>query len=363
MIKTKFWMATAMGLLLGTSAHAATRAPASMDLTGSYLGEAKYGSRSGLDSPAVRLYLHKDPEKAGTYWAVVLEYDNLVNLAVPYVTAQKVDPLKSVVGYLPNIARRITAYKAVEGGGRDAFKLHPLKVENGKIVVSNSNVRTLNLLGSGFQGGATITGGGEADIQFPGPGIKRSFVDRVTTSQLDIALLTYEKAHLKSTWRGGREITPDAEGRRRAGDDWVKAELNCSFLSLYDRLDDAVLEFSIDENGQGRATFAKSGLDPRSLAGPKLLNDKMWGIEGSYLMNEAAPEMFTLVPTKRRQDGEADLTGRIGLFLDVFDAQSPEAGNHLVVEVAFVDPENPEDILMYYQHPEHARNVGVKRRD
>ena len=223
-------------------------------------------------------------------------------------------------------------------------------------------MRTLELLGDGFAGGAKLTGGDEPDVVFPGAGIKRTFLDRVTTSQLDLATLTYAKAHLKSTWRGGREITPDINGVRNPGDDWQTAKLNCSFLSLYDRLDDAVLEFSIGDHGQGQARFEKSGLDPKSFAGPKLLNPKMWNIEGAYDMNEVVPEMFTLTPIAKGQGSDSELEGRIGLFIDVFDAQAPEAGSHLVVEVAFVDPNNPEDILMYYQHPELKQNVGVKRK-
>ncbi|MBO9667791.1 MAG: hypothetical protein J7501_13390, partial [Bdellovibrio sp.] len=74
------------------------------------------------------------------------------------------------------------------------------------------------------------------------------------------------------------------------------------------------------------------------------------------------PKMYVLVPAtnRTRTASDIEMTGRIGLFLDVFDGSSPEAGRHLVTELAYTNPYDPEDFMMYYEHPQHLRNVGVE---
>ena len=47
-----------------------------------------------------------------------------------------------------------------------------------------------------------------------------------------------------------------------------------------------------------------------------------------------------------------EVEGRICLFIDVFDASA--ALNQKVVEIAFINPKDPEDFLMYYEHPDNA---------
>jgi hypothetical protein len=72
--------------------------------------------------------------------------------------------------------------------------------------------------------------------------------------------------------------------------------------------------------------------------------------------------MYVLIPATRGNTtaSQAEMMPRIGLFLDVFDGSAPEAGSHLVTELAFTNPQDPEDFMMYYEHPQHLKNVGVE---
>lgn len=331
------------------TASTSARTPTSVeDLTGHYLGEGLFSKRTGgLDRPAMRFYLERVAGEADSYYGVLVEYDQLMAMAAPYLASQKAPPLNKVVGYLDKIATRISAYKLTPGQARNTYEMYNLEVRNGRIVPASNFQMVLNLASDSDKqdplGGAMITGNEDGQIVFPKKTeamTKNAFqraIDALIITQYDLAKFAYKIGRLSSTWRGNWE---DLEG---------------SYLSEYGRLEDGVLELST-QNGQKQMQFIKSN---RTKA-KHFTNPKSAAIEGTFIVSEPIPKMYVLTPARGTNSAsDKEMTGRIGLFLDVFDASAPEAGSHLVTELAFTNPRDPEDFMMYYEHPEHLKNVGV----
>ena len=332
------------------SSHEKTlRTPsASSDLSGAYLGEGLFSNRShGLHRPAMRFYLERAEGEADTYYGVLLEYDQLLSMGLPYLASQKAPVLNKVVGYLDKIATRISAYKLIPGAQGGSYEMHNLEVRDGKIVPASSFHMALHLDPKNKDAnrlmGASISGNSEGKIVFPSDSDKPTgLLGRIDhalgLSQYKLAAITYEKGHLASTWRGNWN---DLEG---------------SYLSEYGRFKDGVLEL-YRQNGQAKAKFVKTNTTKAKF----FTNPKSGSIEGDYVVTEPIPKMYLLVPTQNaRTSSDLEMTARIGLFLDVFDGSAPEAGSHLVTELAYTNPQDPEDFMMYYEHPEHKKNVGVE---
>jgi hypothetical protein len=312
------------------------RTPATDDLSGAYLGEGLFSEKrsSGVPRPAMRLYLDRAQGEADTYYGVLLEYDRLESMALPYLVTQKIPKLNKLVGYLNNIATRISAYKFVRGNKSGTYEMHNLEVRGGQIVPAQETKMVLTLAnkrGSNPLAGAVIEGNSEGSIVFPEAGTAEG-------SQMKLAAIAYEKGHLASTWRGNWK---DLEG---------------SYLSEYGRFKDGVLEL-YSQGGQPKSKFIKTN----TTLAKYFTNPKSATIEGDYNVIEPIPKMYLLVPTqKARAASDKEMTGRIGLFLDVFDGTAPEAGSHMVTELAYINPQDPEDFMMYYEHPEHVKNIGVE---
>lgn len=323
---------------------------ASSDLSGTYLGEGLYANRTtGLRRPAMRVYLDRAAGEADIYYGVLLEYDQLLNMGLPYLASQKAPILNHVVGYLDAIATRISAYKFIPGSKPGTYEMHNLEVRNGQIVPAAAVTMVLNLDPKNTENnplaGAVITGNSEGQIVFPSEskksaesGILAGIGDALTLTQYELAKVVYKKGHLASTWRGNWK---DLEG---------------SYLSEYGRFKDGVLEL-YSQNGQTKAKFTKTNTTKAKY----FTNPKSASIEGDYVVTEPIPKMYLLIPTQRaRTASDTEMTARIGLFLDVFDGSAPEAGSHLVTELAYTNPQDPEDFMMYYEHPQHLKNVGVE---
>jgi hypothetical protein len=341
-------LALFLSLVSCSSSDHSSREPASTrpNLTGTYLGEAFYMKRpligGGQRQPAMRLYLHPIKGKAGSYHAVLMEYDNVVQMAAPYLASQKAPGLNKVVGYLNRIAKRIYVYRVVPEANSLTYSMHEVSVVDGKIVPQAKVSAYLKLPEqpdpASVLAGAIISGMPDGNIFFPGKNVQppadflTGVKDKLTVSQYELTAMTYRKANLASSWRGNLE---DLEG---------------SYLSEYAKMTDGVLEL-YRQGSDRKAKFLKSTVTKSPNAQQS----------GEYYISEPLPDMFVLTPT--RKDNTASdrfLSGRIGLFLDVFDASAPEAGGHEVTELVFISPTDPADFLMYYQHPDHKKNVGVE---
>lgn len=317
------------------------RNPAStVDMTGSYLGEGIFPERTeGVRRPAIRFYLDRSQDEYDTYYGVLVEYPNLVNLGRKFLTVDKAPKLGALTGYLNQISTRISAYKLVPGQRPGTYQMHNLEVRHGKIVPESYYTMVLHLNTTNASNplfGASIRGHEDGNINFPTPREIRKR-DVLSLTQYELATLAYKIGKLSSTWRGNWQ---DLEG---------------SYLSEYGRVRDGVLElYSV--NGQKKMKFIKPNTPAKDFTNPK-----SGTLEGDFIVSEPIPKMYILAPADNSDTASGrELTGRIGLFLDVFDASAPEAGSKLVTELVFTNSADDKDYLMYYQHPGHAKNVGVE---
>lgn len=331
-----------------TTTQTQARTPsAAGDLTGDYLGEGLFSGRTtGLRRPAMRIYLNRAPGEADSYYGVVLEYSQLLQMGLPYLASQKAPFLNNVIGYLNNIASHISAYKFVPSQTAGTYELHPLFVQNGQLVPTPGFQMTLvlnpkNTDSKNLLAGAVINGNKDGQIVVPTDdaptGVLSGIADALSMSQFKLAQVVYKKGHLASTWRGNWK---DLEG---------------SYLSEYGRFKDGVLELYSDTTQKMK--FTKTNTTQAKY----FTNPKSATIEGHYIVSEPVPKMYILAPAKGTHTAsDVEMGARIGLFLDVFDGSAPEAGSHLVTELAFTNPQDPEDFMMYYEHPQHLKNVGVE---
>ncbi|MCO4793615.1 MAG: hypothetical protein KC493_07880 [Bacteriovoracaceae bacterium] len=317
------------------------RYPASYgkDLSGSYLGVAdyKFGHR-GPNNAATRLYLHEIEGEQGSYYALIHEYVNLLNMMPEYVAASKAPALNKIIGYLKKITKKLEVYKMVPTKNIGEFHFYPVKVEGEKIVsIKIEKPRKLILKKeNGSESpliGAVITSNGKKkqpkEIFFPMEKDKK-----YNGIQYTLANFVYKKIGLDSTWR--KEFLPGP------------------YLSAYGRLDDVVLDLKSDKSQH----FGNFKLNPKMAKKSKRRRRRMFTNKKSAFLNgkfeaiEPQDGMFLFRPVEADKGTISVLSGRIGLFVDIFDAT--EVLNQDVVELILVDPAKPEDFLMYYEHPENG---------
>lgn len=320
-------------------------ATVSKDLTGTYLGVSQYKfGHEGPNKAASRIYLDPIPGKKGTYNAVLLEYVDLLKMAPKYIASNKLPKLSRKVGFLKHITQSIAAYRVIPGNEMGVYELWPLKVKGDEIVVSKEGSPRILTLSNDEDlpnalAGATISGVDEKqpkEIFFPKDGDAK-----ISGVQHGLASFVYGKIKLKSTWR--------------------KKFLTGPYLAEYGDLEDVVLDLS-RSNGKEIAEF-KINSKFASLSEKKrkemFTNEKSAFLKGKFTANAPENGMFLLTSTKSDSKTKGIVEGKIGLFIDIFDAT--EALNQDVVEVAFINPEDPEDFLMYYEHPENGEGKDLTR--
>ena len=312
------------------------------ELDGTYLGSGKYKfGRKGPNRPAVRLYLHEIEGEKGSYHAVLLEYVNLLKMAPKYVASNKLPKLSNKIGYLNQITRKIAIYKVVPTDDAGVYDMLDLRVANDDIVAVTSGSPRQLILSEDQDGehplvGARITPSNKSqakEIYFPGDKDKRDH-----GMQYSLAKFTYEKVKLDSTWR--------------------KTYLPGPYLSQYGRKNDVVLELS-QSGDEGMADFklnpAYSGMSAEKRR-KMFTSPKSAFINGQYQAIEPLDGMFLFVKENRSERSDRNVKGRVGLFIDIFDAS--KSLNQDVVELVLIDPQNPEDFHMYYEHPDNGDGQG-----
>jgi hypothetical protein len=340
MIRTTFFASMLLIASCATTKNNDFRKISSLshDLNGTYLGVAQHKSgHRGPNKPAIRIYLQGVEGEAEKYHAVLLEYVDLLKMAPSYIASNKLPFIANRTGYLKHITSNISTYEVVPGEREGSYNMWPLSVVDDRIEAQREGAPRVLTLSSDENlkhplEGATISSVKDNEPQeifFPKKNDKKS-----NGIQYGTAKLAYEKAKLESTWR--------------------KKYLPGPYLSQYYKVDDVVLNLSQAE-GKNHAEFK--------------LNDKT-----AHLSNEERSKMFTnplsaflkgdFTATEPRdgmflfQSGNGDdktkeiVQGRIGLFIDIFDAS--KSLNQDVVELALINPENPADFLMYYEHPENG---------
>ncbi len=310
----------------------------SRDLNGTYLGVAQYKpGRRGPNKPAIRIYLQAvegEPEK---YHGILLEYVDLLKMAPSYIASNKLPFIANRTGYLKHITSNISAYEVVPGEVAGSYNMWPLSVVEDRIEakrVGTPRVLTLSTddnLKHPLEG-ATISSvreDGPEEIFFPKKDDNKS-----NGIQYGTAKLAYEKAKLESTWR--------------------KNYLPGPYLSQYHKVDDVVLDLSQVE-GKDHAEFKLNpnmshlSTDKRS----KMFTNPLSAfLQGHFTATEPRDGMFLFQSGTGDEKTKEIVQGRIGLFIDIFDAS--KSLNQDVVELALINPENPDDFLMYYEHPENG---------
>lgn len=311
----------------------------SSDLTGTYLGKGNYTKvrkllGKDIRRPAMRLYLDKVEGEGNVYNGVLLEYANVLKMAPTYLAAQKGYQFRKLI-----ISRSIEAFRVIPGEKPGTYDFHNLRVANGDIVADPSVSMTLTL---GSDSNRPMINSyivnSSGTVTFPDP-------DKMSLPffQYGLTKISYKAGRLMSTWRG-------------EPGDWEK--LVGSYTSDYATYWDGVLELSGSGNDR-KMTFLRTISTPAQ----GFTNPKSIDMLGEYKVSEPLRKMYVLTPTNPNGSvSDQELGSRIGLFLDVFDASAPEAGSHLVTELAFTNPNDPTDFFMYYERMDHAVNVGVNEK-
>lgn len=316
-------------------------ASAEKDLNGTYVGVAVYKTgRDGPNKPAIRIYLQEIEGEKGQYHAVLLEYVNLLKMAPSYISSNKTPAISRQVGFLKHITQNISAYKVIPTQKEGVYEMWPLVVVDDRIepkMTAKPRILTLSSdenLKDALEGAtiSSVRADEPQEIFFP-----KDDDEKRNGLQYGVAKLTYSKAKLESTWR--------------------KNFLPGPYLATYGNLPDVVLELS----GTADAQIARFKINENftKLSEKKrkkmFTNEKSAFLKGDFNVTEPLDGMFLFSSVNADLKTEEIVKGKIGLFIDVFDAT--KSLNQDVVELALIDSEKPEDFLMYYEHPENGEGT------
>ena len=311
------------------------------NLSGDHLGVSQYKwGRKGPNRAATRIYFQEIENEPGSYNVVLLEYVNLLRMAPQYIAANKLPIASNVIGYLKNITRKIATFKAVphveKEGVYNLYELHivgeriePKIVEKPRQLILSKSAKENSPLE-----GAIITSNGKKnqpkEIFFPAKNDKKD-----NGVQYHTANFVYKKVGLDSTWR--------------------KDYLPGPYFSAYGRKDDVVLKMTT-QGTQDQASFIDDPEKATSMSERKrramFTNPKSAFLKGDFDVVEPQDGMFLFKSVASDKKTNDEVTQRFGLFIDIFDAT--KALNQDVVEFTLINPEDPEDFLMYYEDPDNG---------
>ncbi len=318
------------GTILGIAKYKSTR-------TVHRPGPRKTGRRKTVESKrkwrAVRTYFKEVEGKPGFYNVIILEYVNLVKMAPKYIFSNKSPFISKKIGFLNQIAKRITVYRATPTAEKGKLEMQRLHYVNGVLEGANKAKPSMLVLSSDEANplsGAKITAardGEPVEIHFPTEEDEKG-------KQYTLARFTYEKVGLDSTWRMDYLPGPYL-GAYYDVDDVI--------LNLKNKNDKMTAEFIINKD---RAHLSKKKREKQ------LTNKKSAYIKGSFEAKEVEDGIFVFEAVDDNAVKAEHVEGKLGLFIDIFDAT--KALNQDVVELVLVDSDKPEDFLMYYEHPENG---------
>ena len=306
--------------------------------------EEKRELKTFVKKRAVRLYLHPIEKEVGSYHLVLLEYVNLLKMAPSYISSNKLPGLVHSIrwmNFLNQISKKATVYKVTPTSDESVYDMQKLKVVGNKIEAEKAKEHSQLILSSDSPSmksklhsmdGARITasnGGESAEIYFPAPKEKGSFGEQYTLAQF-----VYRAAELESTWR--------------------KDFLSGPYLGSYGDKKDEVLRLSKDGD-EYTANFKlnkKRSHFSRRRREKQFTNKKSAYLEGEYTVSEPEDGMFIFNKKGSSHKGAEYVEGQIGLFIDIFDARKKLGQD--VVELILINRDDPEDFLMYYEHPDNG---------
>ncbi len=282
--------------------------------------------------PAVRLFMDKVEGEPGSYYGVLFQYASLPSVLPRYAAART--RLNKVLGFLNRIGTKISLYKFTPAAESGSYEMHTLRVSNGRIEAAAQSNPPILVLAKDIKihdplGGAKIMINGKKKYSFP-----KDDGFWFKGIQYDLTRAVYRLADLDSTWR--------------------KKYLRGPYLAAYAKLDDLALTLASGSDGDS-ATFS---VDPKFADVPVKKREKIYTnpksahIKGNFSVTQPLPGMFVLATKGDGQEGKEHVVNRIGLFIDIFDAT--RSLNQDVVELAFINPDDPKDFLMYYEHPDNG---------
>lgn len=312
-------------------------------LEGTYLGVADYINHDR--KPAVRFYLDEIKEEPGSYYAVLLEYANLLKVFPKYVASNKFEDLSQEIGFLNHIVEKVWLYKVVPSTETGRYDMLELKADTRSVeAVQSENPRQLVLsnesgLAHPLEKAVILpskTGQAKA-IFFPSP----SSPSIKYGKEYSIAHLVYGRIGLDSTWRD--EFLPGP------------------YFSAYGKKDDVVLRLSqSDETLQAyfeiNPNFVYKNLSRGQIKEREevFTNPRSAFLEGGFVMREPVEGMFVFSPmfSNTNTDTVKQIDRHIGVFVDIFDATKKL--NQDVVELIIVNTEDPLDFHMHYEDPDNG---------
>lgn len=309
------------------------------DLSGTYVGVSEYKSgHNGPNKAATRIYFHEVEGEKGNYHVVLLEYVDLIRMAPSYIISNKIPVVAKKVGFLNSITSKIAAYKATPGKTEGTYELWPLVVSGEQIVEKKEGTPRILTLSSTETPGDVLAGATISKVKADEPEeifFPKDDDEKKNGVQYGVAKLVYKKAKLESTWR--------------------KNFLTGPYLSQYAKVNDVVLELS-GSNDNMLADFKINEANSANVSKAKrekvFTNKQSAFLKGEFNVTEPLDGMFLFNPINSDKASAAIVKGKIGLFIDVFDAT--KSLNQDVVELALIDSEKPADFLMYYEHPENG---------
>lgn len=289
---------------------------------------------SHVKKKAIRLYLEGIDGEPNSYHAVLLEYAKSLEMLPKWAVNSASQGLSKRVGYLNNITDKISAHKIVPVQNHAGLYeiLKPI-VDGGEILFESYTPAKRLALNFDPRNqhpleGARIEGfGNNLDMFFVGPD-----TEQVT---LDGILFGIAYKALESTWH----------------EDFIDDD----YYAAYRKLDDVVLTLGYDKDGGApTAIFKRSDVGRQMIADPNkglearqeiFTNPLSANLTGDYDVTEPINRMFLFSGRGVASDVPE---GRIGLFIDVFNASNSPL-KQAVVEIALINPNDSEDFLMYYQ--------------
>lgn len=310
-------------------------------LSGSRLGQGKSRNLAKAFNTAYRFYMHEAKDEPGSYNVILYEYANIPGIAPQYLAARVAPKVNEWIGYLKHIGDNVQVYKMRPTSEAKVFKLFTFKSDGKSLSVNDQNpVMTLTLSEKGSAedplAGAQLmpTDNEGFNVYFPYEGDKK-----IHAPQYLLAATAYKLAKLDSTWR--------------------KNWLTGPFLAAYGKIDDVAVKLS-EKGGAASALFINNEKKfPRENRKKIFTSPKSAFLEGNYTVSTPDEGLFLLTPDSPSQRDAKEMEGRIGVFIDVFDAT--KSLNQDVVELFFVNPNDPSDFFMYCEHPENGDGKNADR--
>lgn len=290
---------------------------------------------------AVRGYFRESKAKDGSYDFLLLEYVNLFRMPVKFIASDKAPEwVNEKIGYLNQILSRTVIYKALPTDDPKKFELQVMTVDGGNLTNQTKAKPSFLILEKNADDvkpleGAKITkaeDGEKGEIIFP----YENDSSLSHGAQYLVARMVYGlKEGLRSTWRN--------------------KYLPGEYLGAYSDRRDVVLTLNQNMSSDfiiESERFKKLKSNKKRLK--RFTNPKSAEIKGKFDVEDKENGIFVFKSSNDgNQQGSEHVDNRIGLFVDIFDATQTKEKKD-VVELIIVNPDDPSDFLMYYEHPENG---------